>query len=424
MHLPVPSRRMFVRSLVLFAVSLYSSIGRTGDNWPEFRGPHANGHADAKGLPLTWRETENVRWKTPIPGKAWSSPVVWDKQVWVTNAPEDGKRLSAVCVDRETGKVIRDVTVFEIEKPAFCYPYNSYASATPVIEAGRIYVHYGSAGTACLDTATGKILWSRQDLPCNHYRGHGSSPILYKNLLFVHFDGYDFQYVVALDKATGKTVWKKDRDIDYGTDNGDAKKAFCTPTIVEFNGRTQLVSPAAAATIAYVPETGEELWRVRHGGFNTAARPFFDRGLVFINMEGGFRLFAVRPDGTGDVTNSHVVWKSIKGTPTRPSQLVVGNLFFMVSDAGIVTCLEADTGKLIWTERIDEKHSASPIFAEGRIYLFGEETGHCRVIAAGREFKLLAGNKLDAGCMASPAAVGKSLFVRTKTHLYRLESKP
>lgn len=411
-----------VRPVLVFCLTftfISSHSASAGENWPEFRGPHADGHADAKAAPLNWSETEHVKWKTPVPGKAWSSPVVWGDQIWVTNATEDGKRLSALCVDFATGKAVHDVTVFEVEKPAFCYPTNSYASSTPVIEAGRFYAHYGSAGTACVDTATGKLLWSRQDLPCNHYRGPGSSPILYQNLLIVNFDGYDFQYVVALDKTTGATVWKKDRNIDYGTDNGDLKKAFCTPTVIDFGGRKQLISPASAATISYNPLTGEELWKVRHGGFNTAIRPFLSHGMVILAMEGGMKLLAVRPDGKGDVTDTHVAWKCNKGTPTRPSPIVVGDLLFMVSDAGILSCLDVKDGKILWTERIGSPHSASPIFAAGRLYFFSED-GQSRVIAPQKEYKLLAENKLAAGCMATPAVAGDSLIIRTKTDLYRI----
>jgi outer membrane protein assembly factor BamB len=389
--------------------------------WNQFRGPDGNGWARSATLPLEWSETGGVRWKTPIDGKAWSSPVVWDKRVWLTSATPDGSRLGAICVDGETGTIVHDVTVFEIAEPMFCYPYNSYASPTPVVEQGRLWVHYGSAGTACLDTDTGQILWTRQDLPCDHFRGPGSSPIVWQDLMIVHFDGFDLQYVIALNRETGETVWKVDRAIDYGSDDGDMKKAYCTPTVIEHQGRRQLISPAAVATVAYDPATGEELWKVYHGGYNAAARPLYDHGLVFINTEGGLRLLAVRPDGSGDVTRSHIAWDYGKSTPTRASQLIVGQHFYMINDRGIVSCLEARTGELCWTHRMGGRHSASPIHADGRIYFFDED-GTSRVIEANpRRFRLLAENQLAAGCMASPAVLGQALIVRTKTHLYRIE---
>ncbi|HUY91931.1 MAG TPA: PQQ-binding-like beta-propeller repeat protein [Pirellulales bacterium] len=398
-----------------------SSFATAAERWTQFRGPGGTGLSDATGLPVEWSETHDICWKTVLPGKAWSSPVVWDDQVWATNATEDGKRLSAVCLDRQTGEIVRDVLVFAIEKPQFCYPFNSYASSTPVIEAGRIYVHYGSHGTACLDTADGHTIWARQDLPCDHFRGAGSSPIVFGDLVFLTFDGADLQYVAALDKHTGETVWRTDREIDYGTDNGDHKKAFSTPTIVTSNGKPQLVSPAAAATIAYDPLTGEGLWKVHHGGMNAAAPPLVGLDLLFVNTgDGGFKQFAVRLGGRGDVTESRVVWKVQQGVPSRCAPLLIDDLLYMLNEAGIVTCLDARSGEVVWKHRLGGNYSSSPVAAEGRIYL-NTEDGESHVIAVGRKFKLLATNHLDAGCMATPAIAGKALFHRTKTHLYRIE---
>jgi outer membrane protein assembly factor BamB len=392
-----------------------------GEHWNQFRGPRGDGQAAARTLPVEWSETRHVRWKTAIDGRAWSSPVVWDEHIWMTSATEDGTRLFVVCVDAKTGEIARDITVFDIAEPMFCYPFNSYASCTPVVEENRLWVHYGSAGTACLDTHSGEILWTRQDLPCDHYRGPGSSPIVYRDLLIVNFDGFDLQYVVALNKWTGETVWRKDRSLNYDTEDGDLKKAYCTPTVFEHQGRLQLVSPAAVGTVVYDPLTGDELWKVYHGGYNAAARPLYTHGMVIINTEGGLHLLAVRPDGTGDVTKTHIVWSYGKATPTRPSQLVIGDHLYMVSDTGIVTCLDVRTGEPAWIERMGGRHSASTVHAGGRVYMFDEE-GMSRVIEATPErFQLLAENRLDDGCMASPAVIDNALIIRTKTHLYRIE---
>jgi outer membrane protein assembly factor BamB len=406
------------------AVFLFVPCLAFADNWPSFRGPHADGHADAKDLPITWSETENIRWKTAIPGKAWSSPVVWNDQIWLTNAQPDGKKLFAVCVDRQTGRIIHDIVVFSPDKPAFCYPYNSPASPTPAIEPGRVYVHFGSTGTACLDTATGKILWTRQDLPCDHWRGAGSSPILFENLLILTFDGFDRQYLAALDKMTGHTVWKRDRDIDYGTTNGDYKKAYSTPIVIDVGGSPQLISPSAGATQAFDPRTGKELWRVQSGGMNAAARPLYGLGMVFASSaDGGFKLFAVRPDGHGDVTATKVAWKNNRGVPTRCSFLLLAERLFLVNESGVTSLVDAKTGKTTWQGRPNGAFSSSPIFADGRVYVCNETDGSSYVLEPGDEMKVLAVNKLDDGCMASPAAVGKSLFLRTKTHLYCIEKK-
>jgi len=413
---------MRTRALTLAAVllPLAASLSQA-EHWNQFRGPGGDGQAGSASLPLQWSETRNVVWKTAIHGKAWSSPVVWGERIWLTTATEDGTQLFAVCVAADTGKIVHDVTVFKIAEPMFCYPYNSYASPTPVVEEGRVWVHYGSAGTACLDAASGQVVWTRQDLPCDHWRGPGSSPIVFRNLLIISFDGYDLQYVVALDKSTGKTVWKTDRSIDYGTDDGDYKKAYSTPAVFEHQGRLQLVSPSAIGTEAYNPLTGEELWKVYHGGYNAAARPLYSHGMVIINTQNGLRLVAVRPDGTGDVTKTHIVWSCTRQTPTRPSQLVVGDHLYMVNDQGIVSCLDIQTGEPTWTQRMGGRHSASPIHAGGRIWLFDEDDKSRVIEANPREFRLLAENPLDAGCMASPAVLGDALIVRTKTHLYRIE---
>lgn len=394
-----------------------------GENWPEFRGPSGNGHSKATGLPVTWSETQNIAWKTAIHGKAWSSPVVWENQVWLTTAREDGKELFAVCVALESGKVLHDLKVFEIEKPAFCHAFNSHASPTPAIEAGRVYVHFGSSGTACLDTATGKVLWTQRDLPCDHFRGAGSSPILYQDLLILTFDGFDFQYVAALDKRTGKKVWKTDRKIRYDKDDGDWKKAYATPAVIEVKGKPQLVCPSAQATLAFNPRTGEEIWRVDHGGMNVASRPLFENGKLYLTTGySGKQLFALDPDGTGLLPSNHIDWAFNKAVPSRPSLLLIGGSLYMVSDNGVASCIDAKTGELAGTQRLPGKFSASPIYADGRMYFAGEEKT-TYVVEANREMKILAANKLDEGCMASPAVAGKALILRTRTHLYRIEQK-
>ena len=413
-----------MRILLLISTGLLFFQGiqiSADDHWNQFRGPNANGHTQADSLPLKWSESSHLTWKTDIPGKAWSSPVVWDNQIWMTNATKDGKELDVLCLDANSGKIFKTINVFKIEKPQFCYPFNSYASPTPVIEDGKIWVHYGSAGTACINTSTGKLIWQRQDLPCDHFRGPGSSPIIFKNLLMINFDGVDQQYVVALDKLTGKTVWKSDRDIDYKTDDGDFKKAYSTPLVINHQGRLQLISPASVATIAYNPFTGEELWIVYHGGFNAAARPLYSHGMVIISLESGLRLLAVKPDGEGDVTESHIVWSYKKATPRRSSQLIVDDTLYMVNDKGIVSSLDVMTGEMNWTHRIGGDFSASPIYGKSGIFLFDEKGKSYVVEANPKKFKLISNNKLDSGCMASPAVIGNSLIVRTKKSLYRID---
>jgi outer membrane protein assembly factor BamB len=408
----------------LFATLSLAAAVIAGDTWPQFRGPHGDGHADATKLPLTWGEKENVVWKTAIHDRGWSSPVVWGDQVWLTTATAKGHEMFAVCVDRATGKVVYDVRVFEVARPdPLNNPMNTYASPTPAIEEGRVYVHFGSYGTACLDTKNAKVLWTRRDLECDHWRGPASSPILYRDLLILTFDGHDVQYLAALDKATGKTVWKKDRSFDYGKLDGDLKKAYSTPSVITVNGKPQLVSPSAFGTIAYDPQTGEELWKVTHGGMNAGATPLYGQGKVFVcTSDGGLQLVAVRPDGSGDVTKTHIEWTLNKNVPNRSSPLLVDDLLYMANGQGMLSCVDVKTGKPVWQERIGGAYWASPVYAAGRLYFFND-TGTTVVGEPGRSWKKLAENRLDEGCMASPAVAGEALFIRTKTHLYRIEEK-
>lgn len=299
-----------------------------------------------------------------------------------------------------------------------------------MIEAGRVYVSFGSPFNGCLDATTGAVLWQRTDFVCNHFRGAGSSPALFQNLLFLHFDGSDRQYVVAMDKNTGKTVWQTNRSVDFQDldpstgqpdREGDWRKAFSTPVMLEVGGKRQLISLGSMALYAYEPETGQEIWRVEairsHSG---SPRPVVGHGLIFAPMGMGRELWAVRPDGHGVVTDSHVVWKYARAIPGRASLLLVGDLLFMIDDGGVAACVEAKTGTERWRQRVGGNYSASPIHANGKVYFFSEE-GKTTVIDAAPEYREVAVNELDSGFMASPAVSGHALFVRGKTHLYRIE---
>ncbi|ADB16343.1 Pyrrolo-quinoline quinone [Pirellula staleyi DSM 6068] len=407
-------------SIPVVVAMLLGNIARAEENWPQFRGPTANAHASSQNLPLEWSEEKNITWKTAIHDRGWSSPVVFDGQIWLTTAKPDGKSMYAICVDKASGKILHDIHLWDVEKPSEIHATNSYASPTPVIEKGRVYVNFGSYGTAAIDTASGKVLWTRRDFPCEHWRGPGSSPILHENKLIMHFDGYDHQYIVAVDKATGETIWKVDRNVEYGTDNGDVMKAFCTPLIIEVGGQKQIISSTSKATLAY-DLTGKEIWRVTYSSFSSTGMPLWGNGLVYLNTGfGKADLMAVKPEGTGDITGTNVVWKVTKGIGSKPSQLLVGDLIFNVHDAGVANCLDANTGEQVWTTRLGGTFSSSLLYGNGRVY-FCAEDGKCTVVAADRELKILAENKLDDGFMATPAVSGDSLLLRTKTHLYCVE---
>ncbi len=403
--------------------ALLISPTAAAESWPDFRGPGAQGHSDATGLPLRWSETKNVKWKTPIEGRAWSSPVVWGDQIWMTAAPSDGKRLYAVCVDLATGRPQRRIKVFDVAEPETINGMNSYASPSPVIEPGRVYVHFGTSGTACIDTADGKILWSRRDLKLAHKEGPGSSPILYRDLLIFHCDGMDVQYIVALDKTTGKTAWKTNRGHDYSGYRMDLRKAYSTPLVVKVHGKDRLITTAAHAAFGYDPRTGRQLWKLNYeGGFSNVSRPVAADGMMYLNT--GFmrpELLGVRLGGTGNVTDSHLAWTYQRSVPLKPSPVLVDGLIYLISDkGGVLTCLDGKSGEAVWTERLGGNYSASPLNAQGRIYFFSHE-GKTTVVKPGRKFELLAENELDDGFMASPAVGGKALILRTRTNLYRIE---
>ncbi|WP_233200428.1 PQQ-binding-like beta-propeller repeat protein [Blastopirellula marina] len=373
-------------------------------------------------VPTDLGNPENLAWKVKPHGRGWSSPVIWGDQLWITTATEDGKRQSALCYDRNTGELLHDILVFENVEPDFCHPTNTYASCTPAIEEGRIYVHFGKYGTACLDTNTGEKLWERRDFPCDHFRGPASSPVIDEENVYVPLDGFDLQYVIALNKKSGELTWKKDRNIDYGTDNGDRYKAYGTGLIFTHQGRRQLVVPSATATIAYDPPTGNELWRVRHGGMNSAIRPVYKHGLVYILAgEGQSKLVAVDPSGSGDVTLTNIVWQSGKVVPQRPGPVFVDDWMFMIDDAGVASCLDAKTGDTVWHKRIGGNYWASLVCAGGFIYAF-TDNGHATIFKAVDDYEEVSQADFDSGFQASGAVVDDSLYLRSVDGLYCFRS--
>lgn len=423
-HMVTTAQRFSVATLLIAAALYCTASVQAQSEWIEFRGPNGTGHADQAHPPITWSETENVAWKTEIPGRGWSSPVVADGRVWLTTATEDGKEMSVLCVDANSGKMLQNKVIFTNEELREIHVTNSYASPTPYIDGDRVYVHFGSYGTACLNAETCEKLWERRDLPCHHWRGPGSSPIVYRDLVFIHYDGFDFQYIVALNKKTGETVWKKDRIDLFDTDNGDHKKAYGTPSIFTVDGRDLLISPYAKAAIAYDPLTGEEVWWVQYEQHSTANRPLFDGKTIYIGTGfGKGSIMAVNPSGAkGNVTESHILWELNRTMPSKPSQLLIDGKIYAIADKiGVASCVDAVTGELAWQERVGGTFSASPIYAGGHIY-FCDEDGKTTVVTPGDTLNIVAENRLDQGCMATPAPVDSALYLRTKSHLYRLES--
>jgi outer membrane protein assembly factor BamB len=414
-----------VNRLPLLTVALLLCHPLESADWPQFRGPGGQGHSDAMNLPVTWSESENIVWKVAVPGLGWSSPSIQGNQIWLTSAVDDGKSLHVIALDRETGKMLHDVVVFELSDPGKVHSKNSHASPTALIEGDRVYVHFGAHGTACL-TTSGEVVWKTQDLKHDHRHGPGGSPVIFEDLLILNCDGSDIQFVVALDKGTGEIKWKKKREhISEArlTGKSNVPMAYTTPLLTEINGTVQLLSCGADSIVSYNPKTGDEYWWFRYDGYSNVPRPVVGKGHVFISS--GYdrpEFFAVRVDGSGDVTESHLAWNMKKAAPLNPSPLLVGDELYLVSDNGIATCLDAVSGEQHWQERIGGNFSASPTLADGRIYLL-DEKGTTTVLAPGKTFETLATNALEGRTLATPAMVDNAIFLRTDTSLYRIEKK-
>lgn len=389
-----------------------------GDAWPEFRGPTGQGIATAKNVPTEWGPDKNLVWKQEIAGKAWSSPVLADGKIYLSTAVGSDKlELRLLCLEAATGKEQWNTLLFT-KKALRQHAKNSQASPTPIVDKGSIYVHFGPYGTACVDL-TGKPKWKNDKLDFAPVHGTGGSPVLVEGLLVFTRDGASIRELVALESATGQVKWQTKRTPVSGN-----AFSFGTPLVIEVNGKKQIISPASGMVGAYDVATGKEIWRVTYKGYSVIPRPVFAHGLLFIGT--GYdspSVLAIRPDGTGDVTKTHIAWQTNTRAPHTPSMVVVGNELYMVSDAGFASCLDARTGKVHWSQRLGGKgYSASPIAVGDRIYFLSED-GLGTVIKAGTTFGSVAKNALGERTLASYAAIDGALFVRSETHLYRFGTK-
>jgi outer membrane protein assembly factor BamB len=416
----------------IFCILLFTGIKSAypqDKNWTHFRGSNLNGIAVTADVPLLW-DASCTKWKTEIHGKGHSSPVVYDNQIWVTTATIDGKELYAVCIDFQTGEIIFDITVFVSDDVISKHNINTYASPTPCIEKGFVYVHYGSLGTACLRTSDGSIVWKRTDLKCNHVQGPGASPVLYKNLLILHYEGTDVRYIVALDKSSGKQVWRTDRPAEpYKPLAQIGKKAYVTPLILNVKGRDLLISNGSAVCCAYDPLTGKEVWRVIGGAESTVPMPFAENGIVYfytgsVDGPGGSTytdMLAVNPDGNGDITSTNILWK--KRDDQSHTQILTpvikDGLIYTINSRNILMCIDAAKGKEIWSDRLRADHNASPVFVNGNVWFFSIK-GEVLAIKAGRKYEIIARNQMDSGIWATPAFLRNSVILRTEKYLCRI----
>jgi len=429
-------------SFLLPCLALTVSGFTQAENWPEWRGESGQGLSAARGLPETWSETSGVAWKTELPGRGHSTPVIWGEQIWMTTAVEkaasaaeaerrlksntgdqpvtvlESVSLRALCVDKTTGKLLHDVELLNVKEPQWVHQLNSYASPSPIIEEGRLYAHFGSFGTACLDTTTQQVLWQNQEVQIMHENGPGSTPVLWEDLLIIHFDGSDQQFIAAFNKKDGKLVWKTKRTGEL-RENPQQRKAYGTPLVVDMQGKPVVVSPAADWVYGYEPATGKELWKLPYGelGFSMSVRPVADAERVYFSTcFGKSQVMALRYAG---VETPEIAWRNNRNAPKMCSPVVTGDLLFYVDDGGIVSCVDALTGESYYRERLGGKFSASPILADHKLY-FASREGVVTVIPATKEFKILSQNTLDGGIMASPVAVDGALYLRTDKALYRI----
>lgn len=434
------STRLLRICLVALSLALIGETSIAGEfPWPDRSGPTFDGNAapeDAAGLPVEWDEKtdRNIAWKIPLHGEGHSTPVIGAGKAWFTTAKPDGTQQFIYCIDAGSGEVIDDKLLFHNADPEpLGNDMNSYASPSCVLERGAVYAHFGSYGTARLDPRTAEVVWQRRDIECRHFRGPGSSPVLFEDLMILTFDGIDRQFLTALDKRTGETVWRTERTTDYhdlGPDgepirDGDFRKAFSTPGLVEVDGRTQVVSVGSRAAFGYDARTGEELWTIEHENYNAAARPLFFENLAILNTGSrGAHLLAVRLDAStrGNVTETHVVWDRPRGNSRLPSPVLVDGRVYQVTDGGVASCIDARSGEEVWVGRLRGKFTASPVVANDRIY-FPNEGGTTYVVKVDDEFKTVARNRLAEGMRASPATADGALYLRTFGHLYKIAAE-
>ena len=436
---------MQLRFLTILFLGCLVRPALTADDWPQFRGPTGQGLSNAENLPIAWSENQNVAWKTPIPGRGWSSPVVFRQNVWITTAletaasPEEkkqrltgrkheesldvAKRVSfwTLCLDRSSGDVKHSTKLFEVEQPPPIHRLNGYASPTPVIESKHLWCDFGAFGTVCLDTATAKIVWQRK-LPVDHEVGPGSSPIIQGDLLILTRDGCDRQYIAGLNKLTGQTVWKTDRPpIDM---DDEFKKAFSTPLVCETSSGPQMIVPGARWVVSYDPSTGDPIWWAKYTkGYSIVPRPVFGNGVVYIcTTSPGHQLWAIRTDGRGDVSDTHIEWTVKRQVPNKVSPLLVGADLYMVTDTGVATCLDTRTGKALWQKRLEGNFSASPLATPTHLYFFGED-GRTTVFDPADPAQPVSENRLPGQVVATPAVAGDTLLMRTETHLWAIRER-
>jgi outer membrane protein assembly factor BamB len=421
-------RALFVSLIVVLAaaghgltqgeVRMIPVAGEGAKFWPRWRGPSGQGLVSAGKYANTWSPASNIKWRVPVPGTGNSSPIVWGDRIYLTTSQDYGRKLSMVAFNRSDGKQLWETFIAQ-DGIEHVHQKNGHASATPVTDGKTIYASFGRHGLAAFDTA-GKILWQRKFGVIENYHGPAGSPVLYKDRLFLYQDhrgsGAQAAFVGAFDTKTGKTLWETPRTETVG---------WGTPVVVNSGSRDELIVNSQRRVAAYDPDTGKELWTVRGMTMEVIPTPVVGEGLVFASSGRAGPTFAIRPGGSGDVTATHVVWSTPKGSPFVPSGLVHDGLLYLVNDMqSILTVYEAKSGALVYQGRMGvaqrEGFSASPVVVNGELFFTNDE-GETFVVEAGREFKLLHTNSLGERTLASPALVDGIWYWRTAGHLVAIQ---
>jgi outer membrane protein assembly factor BamB len=391
-------------------VSLLPAEGEAARYWPRWRGPSGQGLVEGSGYPDEWSDTKNVLFRAAVPGSGNSSPIVFGDRIFLTTAREGGRELSLLSYRRSDLSLLWEAAV-PADGVEHVHEKNGHASATPVTDGQRVFASFGSQGFAAFDYE-GKILWHRKLGALSNYHGSAGSPILYRASVILYQDQETGSFVAAFDQKTGETVWQTARTATVG---------WGTPVVVRAGGRDELVVSSQHAVNAYDASSGELLWTVKGNKFEVIPTPVVGHDLLFCSSGRSGPTLAIRPGGTGDVTSTHVVWSSPKGSPFVPSPIVAGDYLYMVNDIlSVVTAYDARTGKLAFQGRLGsekkESFSASPVAVDGKVF-FTNDDGETFVLEAGSEFKLLRVNRLGKRTLASPALVDGRWYFRTEDEL-------
>ena len=405
--------------------SAFEIRAQDSHDWPQFRGPGGQGHASVDRLPTEFHEKQHLRWKASVPGYGWSSPVGDEREIWLTTSElldpvSYTVELKAICFETQTGQLQRSVSLLKLPQIEKIHPHNTYASPTAVLDAERVYCHFGTFGTFAIERATGAVVWANTALKIEHQGGPGSSPVSYGDLLIVACDGADYQYVAALHKRDGSLAWKTNRSAPL-RDNPITHRSFSTPLLISGEHGEQLISCGADQAHAYHPATGEELWHVRYLGFSNVPSPVYDgRSVYLCTVFFEPELLAIDPTGRGNITSTHIRWRYSRGVSTLPSPILAADQLFLLNEGGILVCLDTATGKVLRKRRLSGNFSASPLLAGNALYFSGED-GRVSVIRPNDTLELLHVNRLDGMIKASPAVLHNSLLIRTEKSLYCFE---